>query len=205
MQDSPRVLEWIEANQKRVLSRAWSQQTFFKQLAMVRAYDQQQRSQVMRYSAPVSNHYEIGRSDKLRLRAVSYSMFPNHDGSIIRPYSCRNVSDDFSSKGWIYFKHDKTKPPVARVMEAEQHENGIDIVARWEKSQRARDLKTILRERQLSGHPNCASAGLKIARNGQRMERVCGDTLANVIDDWTLQEVSLVRRGADDSALVTLE
>jgi hypothetical protein len=205
MQDSPRVLEWIEVNHKHVLNRTWTQETFFKQLAMARAYDQQKRLQQMRYSNPVSNHYEIGRSDKLRLRALSFSVMPNHDGSIIRPYSCRNVSDTFSSKGWIYFDHQKHKPPVARVMEATQDDFGIDIVARWEKSQRARDLKTILRERQLSGHPNCASAGLKIARNGQRMERVCGDSLVNVIDDWTLQEVSLVRRGADDSALVTLE
>lgn len=158
----------------------------------------------MRYSSPVDSRikFTTGRGDKLKLRATTYARTPNRQGAIVLPRSCENVPLAFAEDGEIFHEHDTSRPPLARVMEAKQDGDGIDLVAKWSNSQRARDMRTIIRERARAGKPNYASAGLRIPASGSTLAWV-GDKVVNVIDRFTLDEVSLVHYPADDLSIVT--
>ena len=82
---------------------------------------------------------------------------PPNGGAIVLPYSCGNVPSDFAETGEIFYEHDKSRRPLARVMEAEQNGDGIDIVAKWANFRERRGTRTVLRERAQRGKPNYAS------------------------------------------------
>jgi hypothetical protein len=158
----------------------------------------------LRYSTPVNSRFELksGRGDKLELRATTYMRTPNLAGAVVLPRSCENVPDDFADEGEIFWEHDTSRPPIANVVAAKQNGDGIDVIAKWSNSAIARDTRTVLRERARAGKPNYVSAGLRIPASGSRLEW-CGNGFANVIESFTLDEVSLVKRPADDLAIVT--
>ena len=218
MYGSRRVEEWIDENQHKALSRAWTHQMYFSRLRheeqkaaddfYARCCRHSGGSPVRfksAFAAGTLEHKAIrlrmkagtGGPDKLTLYGAVWNNI-DRQGDVIEPGAVKNCSD-FEQDGVILVNHVQADLPVASPVLCDNDTKGMKIVARWHTTPAAQECRQIVQERIAMGKTVAASIGYTVL--SEHYENRSGKTV-RVLSAINVFEVSLVNLPANPLARV---